>query len=444
MLEFQPVQQEIRGDHWSRQVFVRPAFHLEEITIAPAEEIPGYPPEAEINPDWRGAPRQRFRHRSLHRAPRGEMPGGFFQRGDARPVSRTFGDCERDWDFIIQHRDKVLRGAGLGDSSPAIDKVRALAEDIWRCRRAIRQPGLDLTQETPWSHPADTLCYGSWCVGAANAMVALCATLGISARTCGVFDHTMSEVLIDGKWIFVENASSWLETGGVSVFDTNWASVISSPQRQPGCSVKQRMRYWEMAQAGYHFPQPDGLFGFCGGVAGAAMTPQTAATLYPEWGEPVFKSYFADRYDLAWGQPGPVRPLAEMTLRPGQMCRRRFWLGSLANTREIQALLCFSHESAPQTGQPPPPLDPRGGHWFIAVNEHRHPIRQLGGWALAANPSAATWVQKLSLPLGELIENGWNTLGVGCPSGGAEVLQVRHGYDALLPPEPVWCDRVDG
>ena len=47
---------------------------------------------------------------------------------------------------------------------------------------------------------------GSDCVGRANALVALCAVMGIPARSVGWFNHTVAEVYYNDSWHYAENS----------------------------------------------------------------------------------------------------------------------------------------------------------------------------------------------------------------------------------------------
>ena len=441
-LEFVPVEKTFRGDGWSVSAAMQPAIHVEEFVARPGEPIPPSPPPAGVSE----RPVERYRHRTRHLAPPRQTPQGFFTREQPRPVSRTFGDVGRDWDFVVQHRDKVLAGAGVTAASSDRDKVHALAEDIWKFRRQIRQPGVDLRTEEPWSHPADTLCYGSWCVGAGNAMVALCNTLRIPARLVGVNDHTMSEVWLDGAWRFVENAGTWLEGGGECLQERNWAQVIADPHGGgPGITDAQRYRYQVMWQGGYEFPQPDGLFAFEGGFQGAHLTPQTAASLYAGWDEPVFKSAHGDRYDLVWGWPAANCLHDEWILRQGGAFGRRFWLGSLGDTRRVLATFCGPHNQ-PEMTTPPHRVASDGGEWFVQVNDRRHAVGDQGGWTFLKDGyrDRSVWIHEFEIPLGELRESAWNTIALGNAGRGPEFLHFGGGCEPLAPAEPCWCRNVPG
>lgn len=58
----------------------------------------------------------------------------------------------------------------------------------------------------------------------------------------------------------------------------------------------------------------------------------------PARGAPRFKSHQERTHDLVWGQPAWSHPV--LILKRGKAFRRRFWIGSLAETAGITVTLC--------------------------------------------------------------------------------------------------------
>jgi hypothetical protein len=184
------------------------------------------------------------------------------------------------------------------------------------------------------------------------------------------------------------------------------------------------------------------------------LTPGNALALYPDWPAPRFKSHLPRTYDLVWGYPARSHP--RLVLRPGQAFVRRFWLGSLDETESLTATVCGERGGG---SRQPFRVPADGGDWFFAVNGRRYPLSGQGGWRFAADEAEAgpvdhpgspifqaAWAQDFEIPLGDLKENAWNELAVGCPTTGVnaeEFLRFGGWSDWTLPVEPCWCPEVE-
>ena len=437
--QFQPLRRTVRGtDYGERTAVLVPAIEIHEVRSSPGEAIPGSGnPKGPCHQPDRGP--KRYRHRSRHLCPHTKLQMGMPTRHcpERQEVSVALQDQRKDWDFLERHRDLVFDNKRIQLSDSAWDKVHALAEDIWMFRRVIQKPGgNDFSRSCPWSHPVDTLIYGSWCLGGAYALVGLCATLGIPAREVGMFGHSGAEVWIDGQWCYVESIQRFPEAGGCNMTRASLAEIFLDPFRaEYGFCEEQRQVYWQTWIEWYHsaenglWLQQNRMTHFC---------PQTAMALYPYWREPLFKSDDEFRYALLPAQAHMGLP--ELVLKQGQAFQRRFWLGSLAETRSLEATFTGGWSET----DPGHHVAPHGGEWFVAVNGRVFGVRDQGGWEFcrrSAGPKAG-WRHRFTIPLDALTENGWNTLAVGCPGGGAEFLCFAGAGESSLPEEPCFCAEV--
>lgn len=440
---FEPLKIVMQRAGIPHEVVMRPAIHVEEIRTTPGDEIAGHgnPKTTVHQPD---AGPKRYAHRSLHVCPHTWIPDRIITRDEParQETSVVLQDQQRDWDFIERHRDLVFDNRQIRMDDAPWDKVHALAEDIWTFRRVIQKPGgNDFSRSCPWSHPVDSLIYGSWCLGAAYAIVALCATLGYRAREIAIRGHSQAEVHVNGRWRLIESISRFPENGGENMVADGFAQIRLDPfSDRYTFADEQRETYWETDRLSFSAPDNGLWLQQC---RNTFFTPRTAAALYPDWTEPRFKSHHADRYDLVWGDPGHTGAQEALILRPGRAIQRRFWLGSLAETAGLKAT--FNGVTAPQGASWNVPRD--GGEWFIAVNDAIHPVRDAGGWDFRESTSRDTWRHGFDIALNELRENDWNTLAIGCPQKGAsggEFLWLGGGGEWSLPAEPCICRELGG
>ena len=433
--QFVPLEATVQRCGLPHRVVFRPAIHVEEVRTVPGEPIAGRG-NPKVTVHLKDAGDQRYAHRSRHLCPHTEWPVRIITRHDPaqQETSVALQDQQRDWDFLERHRDLVFDNKRVQMADPAWDKVWALAEDIWTFRREIQKPGgNDFSKSCPWSHPVDTLIYGSWCLGGAYALVGLCATLGLYARELAMWGHSAAEVWIDGQWCFVDSIARFPTLGGKNMVRASFAEIRLNPtDPQYGFCAEQQEFYWETCNLSFKLPD-NGLW--LQQLRSTVLTPQNAMALYPGWADPRFKSPHADRHDLVWGRETMTHE--RLVLRRGQAFQRRFWLGALAETRALRATLGGGQAGNAALRQVPD----NGGDWFIAVNDSVHPIRDLGGWRFRASVDQP-WAFDFDLPLKQLREHDYNTLAIGCPGSGNEFLWFGGAGESALPDEPCHCPRV--
>jgi hypothetical protein len=432
---FQPLLQTLRGpDFGESTCAVVPVVSIAEERTEPGEPIPGQGNDKEpCHQACRGP--NRYAHQSRHICPHTHIEQAMPMR-DTPPrqeISVCMGDTAKEWDFLERHRDLVFDNKGFSMHTPVAEKVAALAEDIWLFRREIQKPGGNtFSQCIPWSHPVDTLVYGSWCLGGAYALIALCATIGVQARHVSMWGHSAAEVHLGGRWRYVESIHRF-GTGGNNLPDASFAEIILDPTNPDyGFSEAQSQVYWQ-TWAQQYTVHADGLW--VQQKRAAVLCPQTVRALYPAWDEPRFKSDSEYCYELLPAVVGTTSQ--QFVLRRGQAMRRRFWLGSLASTRRLTAYFHGGrHGPWPERNVPAD-----GGDWFVAVNDRIMPIRDNGGWDIQERPGALQggWTHRVELPMDILRENAWNTVAIGCPGGGDEYICLT-GYPPLEHPvEASFC-----
>ncbi len=447
-MEWQPLETIQQGSSFKRRIVFSPSIHLEETRTVPGAEIAGADlrPQDKQSPQWRRLGRQRYAHRSLHLCPHTTTPPPFVipTRDDPPDQPHFFPTQQQDWDFWCKHRDLVFQGKGIHPADPAWKRVQALAEDIWTFRFTIQKPGgNDFSRECPWSSPTATLIYGSWCAGCGPALVALCATIGVPARMVQIVDHMLVEAWLEGRWCLIDNVTDLAKSGGNMMLHASLADVLLDPTNPNWEFIDaQKGKYWEKTLMMYS--SSTGLFHEEPCVS--FLTPQNALALYPGWVGPRFKSHLEKTYDLVWGQPAWSHPV--LILKQGQAFRRRFWLGSLAETAAITAT--FNGERGSESNLPQHHVPADGGDWFVEVNGTRLPIRDTGGWDFhrQAPPSQerlldVQWTHRCEIPLPLLREHDWNSVAIGSTGSGDQFLRFGGTSDWILPEETCWCPRVD-
>lgn len=427
------IETSLGGQGFAVTAPVQPAIHLEEERTVDGEPIAGHgDATAPCHVASRGP--GRWAHRSLHLCPHHPPDLAVISRRQPaqQEVSVALQDRERDWDFLERHRDLVFQARGIRLDSPLCDKVQALAEDIWTFRREIQKPGgNDFKRSIPWSHPVDTLIYGSWCLGGAYALIGLCATMGVPAREVSMYGHSGAEVWMEGRWCYVESIKRFGEHGR-NLHDRGFAELVLDPYRaEYGLCPEQQAMYWQTWVQRISNPA-NGLWMHQHAIT--AFHPGSAPALYPGWPEPRFKSDHPRRYALLPCEHGRAHP--GLILRRGQAFRRRVWLGSLAETAGITAT-CRGADAGAWPGHRVPR---DGGDWYVAVNGRRRPVRDLGGFDLPPR----NWTWAFDLPLTDLREHAWNTVEIGCPGSGGEWLAFTGASDPLCADEACLVPAVAG
>ena len=444
---FRPLEAVFQGTTWCRAIALTPAIHIDETRTVRGESIAGGHLRQSTGA-WVKLGKERYAHRSQHLNPHARPPPlQTPTRHDPSWQPHFFKTLDHDWDLWDKHRDLIFENKGLRPVAATWDKVLALAEDLWTFRFTIQNPGgNDFSRQCPMSHPTPTIMYGSWCAGCAPTLVALCATLFIPARMVQVFDHALAEVWIDGRWCLADNSTTMWKGTNEMMSRASLAEILLNPlDPARHFTDEQRGKFWEKTAMMYH--PNEGLWHE--EPRRALLSPQNALALYPGWAEPRFKSADPHTYALADGRPQHAHPA--LILRQGQAFQRRFWLGSLRDTWGLTATFAgvAKDAAAAMPGVVTHHVPAEGGDWFIAVNGVRHPVREQGGWQFLRQDGGpegwpllpSCWAHTVDVPLGELRENAWNTVGIGCPGSGDQFLYFGGFADFIEPVEPCFCPR---
>ena len=147
-----------------------------------------------------------------------------------RTSTPTVADSGKEWDIVIEHRDRYLKEAGLTLASHPAKIAKCLADSFLCDNHFKDKPMCTYYPDNPRAlvHPIDGLRYKSFCVGCATAFNALAQSCGLFARNLGVGAHWVAEVLIDGKWCFVENTGRHEKNRGLGAFFNYSHMVMSS------------------------------------------------------------------------------------------------------------------------------------------------------------------------------------------------------------------------
>lgn len=443
------------GDGWTYTANLVPAIHVAEFPKTSGEPMP-YEFSDAVKKRRKDTYDYRYLHRSPHRNPEGATPEGFFTADSPRRKnSQTFRSQEMEWEFALQYKERLFESVELTDDAPIEERLAAVAEDIQKNHRHGGRvvPSHIYTS----SHPGDCLAFKGRCVESANAFVCMCNLMQVPARTIHAYGHTTSEILLDGQWKFVENMPKWLVESEVpAIFEKTFAELLEHPRRNaPDLSERFQLQFWGCHSQQYVFPQATGHFMNLGPYRSMCLSPQTVEALYPGR-EVTYKNLHADRYQLVSGKPSRRR-YAALKLRQGNAFVRRFWLNGLGQTRKLVAYFNGPKRQTEADVPEEHSVSESGGDWFIQVNDKPYFLRDRGGFKFEAHssPSPAVygahwfeyredcpytyWSIPFEIPLGDLDEDGWNTIGIGNAGSGDEFMWFGETDNAYEPKEACLC-----
>jgi len=299
------------------------------------------------------------------------MPGGqVYEEGDGRTAH------QRDWDFLVRTRDRIWAQSGIKKSDPTLKKLQALAQYV-RERQFLSH----------WSysvHPVDYLLHATYCTGRANAMMGLASTMGLHVRSLNHAHHSMCEVLVDGKWYFIENASGRPFT----VARGNFMELTARPdQVRPYGEGRITDGYARLDVSGedlvkigpmYVLSADQWRMNWCGGGLciptmfqclengyglAVCLDGNTAHALYPEAETYYLKESPTTGMFMVAGKYGWWH--SRLKLRPGQAVRRKVYLGELDDEDNPVARVEVAVLLAPGTLEKFPEY---GGDLYVRVN----------------------------------------------------------------------------
>jgi hypothetical protein len=456
--------------NWSAGIKIL-AYHQKPDAVSPT----GAPLfiDRHINPKTRpfAAPRVTRNSQGMDEAPDGahvslaSCPGG--ELYDAKDGLTAH---QRDWEFLVKERDRVLAEKGLLKSKDTLKKLKALADYI-QSRRGGEE-------RYPSRHPVDFLLHSSYCTGAANTLVGLATTMGLRGRVCGCVVHAMAEVEVDGRWHFFDNTKLSPVT---LIPDRSFMEVSARPEKVSELNnprdpqgLKKRDFYAALGLHGDDFNYSGGAFLLGstswhfnqGGVgrygpstsqtllngAGVAvgLDGTTARGLYPHEKEIVCRATDTGALMLAnkycWWRSG-------MKLQQGQSVRRQFYLGETGGSNplrhvDVQVLLM------PKKGKAST-FNAEG--WTLGINGRDYPLTAGGvEWSheyrqvpapLGARLGFLTLPEELirfRLPASLLKANSMNVVSFGSGTPGKETVNMLMFPDPVLPHLPAFSRGVKG
>lgn len=200
------------------------------------------------------------------------------QRDVPRVQGVTLGDTQREWDTLIEWRDRLLREAGLTLSSPARQVARAMSE-TFRHENFVKKPTCTTFPGTARNHVhvIEGLIHASWCVGCSRAFMGLADACGLPVRGVGMPGHHVAEVCADGDWFLADPAGRH-HAGDPVWFEGSYHDTMLDPMYnwKPAMPDAKREGFWG---------RPYGIFDFHGGqwdVPGEVyLAARSAHALYP-------------------------------------------------------------------------------------------------------------------------------------------------------------------
>jgi hypothetical protein len=235
----------------------------------------------------------------------------------------------QEWDFLKEHVQKALSGAGLSSNCTDREKVNAFSDYAVKFKAGPLYDSF---------HPVDVLLHASYCTGAANVVFALCNVVGLPCRSISIANHSMVEVLCDGRWHFVDNHVD----GPRFIADHDYVDVTLNVDKMTGFTERQRGYlapavcwrrspwhfsgmlnwHWAWGECKLRGKRTDLTDGY--GI-GVPCDPQHARALYPE----------RKRYPFPLWNGKPELTLTEKTswlrldlrLKPGERLLKQFYVG---------------------------------------------------------------------------------------------------------------------
>ena len=342
-------------------------------------------------------------------------------REGPRVQGHTIGDPGKEWDTLIEWRDRYLSEAGLTLSSPDTDIARCLAETFAyeNIRRKPPHAVIRGCEVRDLNHPIEGLLHGSHCVGCATAFAALADACGLPARNIGCGGHWVAEAFAGGKWHMADSVGRHEENAGLATyFESSYIEALPDPSGDHGERVSDGYRagLWQRPNPQFHLPL--GMWGSpCTERYGAA----SARAFYPgdsRWG---VKSEDGRRLVLIarsggfyWptvyggddellqrmrpeGLPTPIvgirssRDYLFHPLRGGEKLRQSFWLDALDDMAALEIVLPFGLSRATDFS------DATGKQIVLKVGGSEKSLAELGVWPPRTVTRETAGVQSLEV-----------------------------------------------
>jgi hypothetical protein len=331
-------------------------------------------------------------------------------RQSPRVVGRTIGETNREWDVLIEYRDRYLREARLNLRSPQAEIARCLA-DTFRAENFAKKPLATTfsSEARSLGHGIEGLLHKSNCVGCAYAYVLLADSCEFPVRAIGCDGHIVAEVLVDGSWRLVDSVGRHPGHEGWPIyFEASYMETALNPMGDFGVDVPEDLR------EGF-FRRPSGQFHFHDGTWQGPRTLRFATSnafaLYPsvkKWG---IKSMdgkrlpiIANRLGFYWPTvhwsdaealqqirrkmlPDPIREENRMRdflyyeFKPGEKLRQSIYLGETDGLEQIEISFSFGASKRSDFS------DCNGPRLVAKIGEFEKSLADLKAWPPQADES---------------------------------------------------------
>lgn len=362
---------------------------------------------------------------------------------------------QRDWDALVKERDKVFAENGVTDETPLMDKVKLIADWAHSVHRG------DPLYES--KHPTDLVFYRSFCVGRANGFVGMMHTMGLPARTVNMNGHSVGEVLIDGKWYYVENfarksgdkeAATLMSCSLMEFYGNPFAyldettdthidsAYFKSEDLHNGRANWQLGGWWH-----WHFIQcakGDDIMmrNTMKNGSGIAVTLNGAnsAAIYPN-AENYYYKVLKDNPPVMTNYQKETWYRAGHRVLQGDWIRKRFYIGNLddkENPVEKVTSRLYLMGGETQTFSIPSAIFPDDAEWALKINGKEYKLKDFDDWQLVKEfePNAMMPVIYFEFQLNkkDLHQNDYNVFEFG--SAPCERYREQHIH-VMIYPEPM-------
>lgn len=324
-------------------------------------------------------------------------------------TSKTFMNAALDWAYLVDKKNEALAWAGIDDNASDEAKAKAANQYILEVLNYQDHPN---PSGRDYRHPVDMLEKGSDCGGRAHALVALCAVMGIPARSVGWFNHTVAEVYYNDSWHYAENNQDIVKmntiyganTGngpwGLATYPFSFQDYIMDPAAHGGSYWKNMGNYdliqkstgaykniFQYRVAAYKtgvYPNLGSTYSHTPhGVSRLwAHSPMAQTIAYPGDTSLDYKIVTENAKKMILTYTRTTDDNEESmssTISQGQGVRQPFYLSTLNNVSRVKAYLLIA-KSPDQHNIPP-----GGGDWYYVVNGQRFNLSDNGGWTVRSN-----------------------------------------------------------
>ncbi len=317
--EWQPIRlyaegrQPLTARYWN----CLPALDINAVHTK-ADEIIRHPDalraDADPEGDYPGRELTKYAFSNRHIDPRFYIEYPLSSRTSPRVMGQTIGDPEREWDVLIEHRDRYLAAAGLSLSSPQAEIARCLAESFAGYSHFKDKPMCCTfpENERALEHPIEGLLHKSYCVGCAMAFAALADASGLPARVLSMEGHVVAEVCVNGCWHLVDSIARHSTESKLELyFDSSFVETQLDPMGNHGRRITDSYRngLWKRGNPRIHLMGSSWL-----SCMTLHYTAQTAHALYPESKTPGIQSEDGRRLPIIKRGDGFFYPRVHRTL----------------------------------------------------------------------------------------------------------------------------------